>query len=382
MASPLAAYDPLYLSHMAFMDKLWMQWQEKHQHTEEFWQIYKDTQAPRNDHAHSDIHYPEKHRHVKMKPFDVTPDDVMFSQQQLCVVYVPITIGAPCNVTSLHTHTLRSDYTDDYSTMRYGKHGFDKQLSGFDNDGFDSSGFDPHGYDRDGYDHSGWDRWGYSRDGFNRDFNDRDGYDVSGFNRYGFNRSNVSWFGMSYDGILEKEKGKEHGEEKDDEKTKTQRDKIMSELFSDRGYSIYGFNPFGLDRGGFDAFGFRMDGYDKDSCNWFFNGPHYLRFYFHTQQQLMSSSTKALNRIRRTCPPITSLPQHWATQDWMALDPEESRALISRLEQEWAGQKQAHSDDSAMAATENTKDIWLPVTPDHRYWFYKKRNASSDVEDS
>ncbi|XP_078139129.1 uncharacterized protein LOC144538545 [Centroberyx gerrardi] len=356
MASPLAAYDPLYLSHMAFMDKLWTQWQEKHQHVDEVAHIYKDSQTPGDEHAQGDIHYPARQRHVKMKPFDVTPDDVMSSQQQMCVVYVPITIGAPCNVTSLHAHPQRSDYTDDYNTERYRNHGSD-----------------PHGYDHDGYDSSGWDRWGYGRDGFNRDFIDRDGYDVSGFNRYGFNRSNVSWFGMRRDGVTDGEKEKEHGvkdgEEESDEKTEVQRDKIMSELFSDRGYSIYGFDPFGMDQGGLDAFGFGTDGYDKDSCNWFFNGPHYLRFYFHTQQQLMSSSTQALNRITRTCPPITSLPQHWAMKDWMTLDPEESGALIGRLEQEWVGQKKSESGDSIMAATQNRKDIWLPVTPDHRLCF-------------
>ncbi|KAM3870495.1 uncharacterized protein ACN63O_005610 [Diretmus argenteus] len=273
MASPLAAYDPLYFSHMAFMDKLWTQWQEKHQY---------DSQTPRDDNAQSDTHYPARQRHVKMKPFDVTPDDVMSSQQQLCVVYVPITIGAPCNVTSLQGAPQRSDDTDDYNTLRYRKHGPEKHDSY--RSGFDSGGFDLHGYDRDGYDHSGWDRWGYGRDGFNRDFIDKDGYDVTGFNRYGFNRSNVTWFGMRLDEVFERGKGKEHGvkDGEDDEKRAVERDKIMSHLFSDRGYSIYGFDPFGLDRGGFDAFGFHIDGYDKDRCNWFFNGPHYLRFYFHS----------------------------------------------------------------------------------------------------
>ncbi|XP_035521392.1 uncharacterized protein LOC118330816 [Morone saxatilis] len=351
MASPLASYDPLYLSHMAFMDKLWAQWQEKHQHG------FK-RQTRRDDYAHSNILYPAKQRHVKMKPFDVTPDDVISSLQQMCVVYVPITIGAPCNITSLQTHPQES--------WKYQKRSFDNNSSGIG-----ITGFNQHGYDREGYDRSGWDRWGYDKDGFNRDSIDKDGYDISGFNRYGFNRSNVTWFGLYEDGMFENEKKNERKatHEKEESKNKTHRDKIMSDLFSDKGYNIYGFDPFGLDRGGFDAFGFRTDGYDKDKCNWFFNGPHYLRFFFYTQQQLMSSSDQALNRITRTCPPITPLPQHWARQDWMTFDPDKSSALKGQQEQEWKGQIKPKRDDTVMGANQNTSNIWLPITPDHRFCF-------------
>ncbi|XP_078024429.1 uncharacterized protein LOC117262125 [Epinephelus lanceolatus] len=368
MASPLAAYDPLYLSHMAFMDKLWAQWQDKHQHGSK-------RQNSRDDKAQSSIIYPARQRHVKIKPFDVTPDDVMSSQQQMCIVYVPITIGAPCNITSLQTHPRGSPKFKKRSLDKHNSHS-----NSFVIGGFDSSGFDQHGYDRNGYDWSGWDKWGYGKDGFNRDFIDMDGYDVSGFNRYGFNRSNVTWFGMRKDGMFESVKKKKHNEtdEEEENDNKSHKDKIMSKLFGDKGYSIYGFDPFGLDRSGFDAFGFRMDGYDKDSCNWFFNGPHYLRFYFHTQQQLMSSSDQALNRITRTCPPISSLPQHWVRQDWMTFDPDKSSALNSLLQQEWMRQIKPESDDNVTAATQNKSNIWLPHTPDHRYQNYKKkvRNAS------
>lgn len=352
MASPLASYDPLYLSHMAFMDKLWAQWQEKHQHG-------SIRQTSSENHAQSQILYPVEQRHVKMKPFDVTPDDVISSQQQMCIVYVPITIGAPCNITLLHTHPQGS-------RGRFDKH--KSNYDGFVIGGFESSGYDQHGYDRDGYDRSGWDRWGYDKDGFNRDFIDRDGYDVSGFNRYGFNRSNVTWFGMRKDGVFEN--GKKNGKEKSDQ---TKRDKIMSELFSDTGYSITGIDPFGLDRGGFDAFGFQTAGYDKDRCNWFFNGPHYLRFYFHTQQQLVSSSDRALSRIPRICPPITPLPQSWAIQDWMTFDLDKSFALNGQLQQEWTGQYMPESDDTVKAATKNRSKTWLPITPDHRYEHHKKK---------
>lgn len=381
MASPLAAYDPLYLSHMAFMDKLWTQWQEKQQYLDGVNHNYRDMQADRDDPTRSDIISPDRQRHMKMKPFDVTPDDVMSSQQQLCVMYIPITLGAPCNVTSSQMPPQKSDYTGDYSPLKYHKYGSEKLNSdhkAFDSRGFDNSGFDLNGYDRDGYDRSGWDRRGYGRDGFNRDFIDRGGYDVSGFNRYGFNRFNVTWFGMRWDGVFVRENSGEDGEMDEEEESAemTLRDKVMSDLFSDRGYSVYGFDPFGLDRSGFDAFGFRPDGYDKDNCNWFFKGPHYLRFFFHTQQQLSSFTSQALDRITRTCPPITSLPQHWVMQDWMALDPEESSTLIGQLEQEWVGQKTSRIEDYTITATQNGRDIWLPITPDHRYWSINQNDVS------
>ncbi|XP_029378365.1 uncharacterized protein LOC115056224 [Echeneis naucrates] len=347
MASPLAAYDPLYLSHMAFMDKLWVQWQEKHQHALKR-QTYSDDPA-------QSFQYPATQRHLKMDPFDATPNDVISSQQQMCVVYVPITIGAPCNMTKLQKHPQRS-WKFKKSNIAKDKH---SQYRYFVSGAFESSGFDKHGYDRDGYDRSGWDRYGFGKDGFNRDFVDRDGYDVSGFNRYGFNRSNVTMFGMHRDGLFVKEKTNErNGQESEDGETQ-EKEKFMSELFGDKGYSVFGFDPFGLDYGGFDAFGFQTDGYDKDRCNWFFDGPHYMRFYFHTQQHLMSLSDQALNRITRTCPPITSLPTHWAMLDWMDFEPELG----------WLRQNKPQNENTIVAAKQTESKIWLPITPDHRFCF-------------
>ncbi|XP_029952601.1 uncharacterized protein LOC115392201 [Salarias fasciatus] len=330
MASPLAAYDPLYLSHIAFMDKLWEQWQEKHQ-----------LASKRETSSH---HQAARQLHVTMKPFDIHSDDVIFSQQQSCIVYVPITIGAPCNITSFQTHPQ--------SNPKFQEHSINKSAS------HSGAHFDQYGYDRDGYDRSGWDRWGFSKDGFNLDSIDREGYDMSGFNRYGFNRSNVSWFGVHRDTVAEKKWMKEHDEEYSD--AKTHKDKVISEIFRDNGYNIYGFDPLGLDHSGFDAFGFQTDGYDKDGCNWFFNGPHYLRIYFHVQQQLLSSSDDILAHITRTCPPITSLPRHWATWDWMTF------ARDCQPDQNWAGPE---TDNMVKTETQNKSRIWLPVTPDHRFCF-------------
>ncbi|XP_029499286.1 uncharacterized protein LOC115114968 [Oncorhynchus nerka] len=382
MASPLAAYDPLYLSHAAFIDKLWTHWQDRH----------RDVHTHEEAHGHTHLHtkYPVRQRLVKMKPFGIAPDDVMSSREQLCVVYVPITLGAPCNVTSsLYAERGKGRHRGAKDTASYHrkrqdtqnnhKHStYDYNAQGYD--GFDHSGYNRNGYDRQGFNRMGWDLLGYSKDGLDRDHIDREGYDISGYNRYGFNRHNVTWFGMRWDGLFmreeereeetqgEKEKESEVREESREEEER-EREKVMSELFSDSGYSVYGFDPFGLDRGGFDAFGFRPDGYDKDSCNWFYNGPHYLRFYYHTQQQLISTNQHTLNHITRTCSPITALPQHWPLQDWMALDQEESQALIGQLEREWAGQK--HSDDyyTHKVMLQRGRGIWLPITPDSRFCF-------------
>ncbi|GLD68832.1 kielin/chordin-like protein, partial [Lates japonicus] len=122
-----------------------------------------------------------------------------------------------------------------YQRIHFAKSHYSDFVSG----GFDTSGFDQHGYDRDGYDRSGWDRWGYGKDGFSRDFIDRDGYDIPGFSRYGFNRFNVTWFGMHRDGVFQSKKKKEHHREEDND-GKTQRDKIISELFSDKGCELDG----------------------------------------------------------------------------------------------------------------------------------------------
>lgn len=110
---------------------------------------------------------------------DVTPNDVKSSLQQMCVVYVPITIGPPCNV--LHSSNRESK-----------KRGFDRRSSRKNCFVFG------------GFDRSGWDRWGYGKDGFI----DQDGYNMFGFNRYGFNRSNVTWFGMRKEGVFEDENDK------------------------------------------------------------------------------------------------------------------------------------------------------------------------------
>ncbi|XP_072922836.1 kielin/chordin-like protein [Hemitrygon akajei] len=324
MASPFSPYDPIFLSHYAFIDKLWSHWQDR-----------SPSGLPR---------YPSDLRYVKMKPFDIAPDDLLLSQQQLCAIYVPVTLGAPCNYTKANSHH--------HDQNSYNRKDFDQSVQPDTQKTYDIHGYDCQGYDRHGYDQTGWDRNGYGRDHFNRDGFDIEGFDVSGYNRYGFNRSLVTPFGMR----------------KDETYLPYVKVEVIESLF-DGGYNTYGYNKFGLDKNGFDVFGFDKSGYDKDNCNYFFRGPHHMRFYFFVQQQLHMANTEQLLNIKRICPPITSLPNWWLVQNWMVIDVQDTITVIRHFEQKWAS---SHPfDNGYIPNISSVKDsgLWLPVTPDLRFCF-------------
>ncbi|KAK6488158.1 kielin/chordin-like protein isoform X1 [Huso huso] len=340
MASPFCPYDPIFLSHYAFMDKLWMHWQER-----------SLDGLPR---------YPLQLRYVKMKPFEVAPDDVLHSKHQLCTIYVPVTLGAPCNLTTSPT-------ISGFDSEGYSRHGFDSE--GYNRDGYnrhginrrgendhlgiyDKNGYNKQGYDRSGFDQMGWDQYGYGRDNFDRDNFDAEGYDSSGYNRYGYNRSEVTPFGMRRDGtILPHIRGE-----------------VIDQMF-ENGYDIFGFDKFGLDSSGFDVFGFHINGYDKDSCNYFYHGPHYTRFYFFIQLQITMIGTDILSNIKRICPRITPLPEWWLIQNWMNVDVQETLTMIRHIEQKWASQHPFDSGYIPNISSVQENGLWLPITPDLRFCF-------------
>ncbi|KAI4897940.1 hypothetical protein NFI96_019845 [Prochilodus magdalenae] len=327
MATPLCAYDPVFLSHCAFLDRLWVEWQERH--------------------PESASSIPSEQLYIKMEPFGVSPEDVMRSQQQLCTVYVPITLGAPCNTTEKHWRMQMGDRNNlnrpcDFSSTGEGQGpAIESECE------FNKQGFDAQGYDRSGFDQMGWDRDGFGRDGYNRDHFDRDGYDIYGHNRYGFNRANMTAFGMKGDGSLISSVTKE----------------LVNQLFPD-GFNRYGFSPFGLDRAGFDSFGFRVDGFDKDRCNFFFHGPHYLRLYFYAQLQMSVAEVQSLSAIKRICPPISLLPPRWASQQWIGLSSDERHYVFGLLEQQWEEQRPFDKDYNPYDSSVRATGLWLPVTPD------------------
>lgn len=340
MASPFCPYDPIFLSHYAFMDKLWMHWQER-----------SLDGLPR---------YPLQLRYVKMKPFEVAPDDVLHSKHQLCTIYVPVTLGAPCNLTTSPT-------ISGFDSEGYSRHGFDSE--GYNRDGYnrhginrrgendhlgiyDKNGYNKQGYDRSGFDQMGWDQYGYGRDNFDRDNFDAEGYDIYGYNRYGYNRSEVTPFGMRRDGtILPHIRGE-----------------VIDQMF-ENGYDIFGFDKFGLDSSGFDVFGFHINGYDKDSCNYFYHGPHYTRFYFFIQLQITMIGTDILSNIKRICPRITPLPEWWLIQNWMNVDVQETVTMIRHIEQKWTSQHPFDSGYIPNISSVQENGLWLPITPDLRFCF-------------
>jgi len=72
--------------------------------------------------------FPLMHRYTQLKPFDITPDDVLSTQQQLCVNYIPPTLGAPCNVTMTRRPMIRNEDGFDRNGLDIdGKTGIDQQ---------------------------------------------------------------------------------------------------------------------------------------------------------------------------------------------------------------------------------------------------------------
>jgi len=67
----------------------------------------------------------------------------------------------------------------------------------------------------------------------------------------------------------------------------------------------------------YSAYGFNAKGYDQDNCNYYNEGPHYMRFFFFGLMQLQNLPREALQRITRICSPITPLPQVAVTQWWL-----------------------------------------------------------------
>lgn len=356
MATPFCAYDPAFLSHAAFVDRLWEQWQERRALAAGI-SLGAMNEAPPG--VSDTALYPEELRFAGLEPFGVTLEDVRLSSQRLCTMYIPITLGSPCNHTRTHTrvshthaagthtsHTHTADAPNPQShTSGTPRRGMEEEERVFDKQGFDGEG-----YDRSGYDSMGWNRHGFARDNYNRDHVDHQGYDSFGFDRYGFNRANLTAFGMRRDGKL---------------LLSSLGNRLLDKLFPN-GFNHYGYSVFGLDHQGFDAFGFSREGVDQDGCNFFFGGPHYLRFYFHAVMNVSLLPLHALTNTPRICPPVSPLPSYWANQNWVGVDSHESRVLIGGLAEEWANQRPFQEDYNPNVSPVKKSGLWLPVTPDLR----------------
>nr|XP_039253790.1 uncharacterized protein LOC120330882 isoform X1 [Styela clava] len=338
MASPFSPYDPIYLSHWAFMDYIWNRWQENN--------------------PMGITRFPSQHRYVRMMPFLASPDDVLSSELQMCVIYIPPTIGSPCNRTKqVGLPPLGRD------SQGLDRHGFDDRgfdvhgfnIKGIDRSGrpdtrnlYDKSGYDVQGYQRSGFDSSDWDRYNFNTYNFNRDGFDIENFDESGYDRYGFDRDGKTPFGLFRN--MSFAPGFDQG--------------YGASLFDRYGYNQYGYDKNGFDHKGFDAFGFNNKRLDLDNCDYYFYGPHYMRYFYHVKEQLSVLNKDMLKNIKRICPPITPLPEFWASHIWM-----DKMSLGRNFETMW---KEDHEIDEAWEPRKSSVTeelLWLPITPDWQFCF-------------
>ncbi|XP_063052585.1 uncharacterized protein LOC134447174 [Engraulis encrasicolus] len=353
MATPFCAYDPAFLSHAAFVDRLWELWQERRAAADVMAGTISTTSSSSSGGLPGPDWYPEKLRFVRLEPFGVSMEDM--SSQRLCTIYIPISLGSPCNHTDTRTHHTHA--ASDQSSHPHMSHTTVVGESEEEERVFDRRGFDAEGYDRSGYDIMGWDRHGFARDNYNRDHVDRQGYDSFGFDRYGFTRANLTSFGLRRNGKL---------------LLPALGNRLMDQLFPD-GFNRYGYSPLGLDQRGFDAFGFSREGVDQDGCNFFFSGPHYLRFYFHALLNMSLLPPRTLAHTPRICPPISPLPAHWVNQNWVGVSSDKQEegwsTLIGVLVEEWANQRPFQQDYNPNVSPVKKNGLWLPLTPDLRFCF-------------
>ena len=333
MSSDLSPYDPLFYSYMGYIDKLWHDWQLRH---------------------HDGLlRYPQRKRYLPMLPFKITPDNVMDLRIQMCIEYLPLTKGAPCNVTEIRNYGY-----DDFGFDRHGynREGYDKDgftVLGFDLDGnpdfrgiYNARGYDRMGYGRDGYDMSGFDKYGFYIDGYNVDGFDPFGYDRIGYDRFGFNKLAVTPFGLLKNG------------------TYLGREEVDISLFDEFGYNKYGFNKFGFDREGYDVFGFDSMGYDKYICNYYHLGPMNLLVKYYVSGKLIDLDKETLTKIKRICPPVTKLEDWQIVTNWLHRD--DQVELIETIQKV---RRKEHGIDTEYRPRKSsvTEDlIWVPIAPDER----------------
>ena len=334
LGSNLAPYDPLYYSLMAFIDKLWTEWQSRH--------------------PQGLLKFPLNYRYARLSPFKSTPDDVFDSRIQLCVNYVPLGQGSVCNVTEVQRYG--------YNSQGYDRHGFNREgfdKDGYDVEGFDASGnadnrgiyningFDRQGISRNGFDKMGMDRYGFFTDSYNLDDMDPDGFDRSGYNRYGFNKQGFTPFGYNINGSrLENI------------------DFTELNLFDPFGYNKYGYDQEGFDRNGYDIFGFDSRGYNSRKCNSYFLGPIHILVNGYVSNTLKGFNITKMNKVKRICSPVQPLQGYVIKQNW--LNRNRQRAVIRDLHKY---QMDNHDFDRMYIPRETsvtTDLIWLPIAPDER----------------
>lgn len=330
MYSDLSPYDPVFMSVIAYIDKLWTLWQEKH----------PDWMAS----------YPVELRYKPMDPFKLSPEDVMYSSVQMCVDYVPLTYTTLCNI-SLPRYGYDEDGYDRHGLDRegYDRDGFN--IDGFDRNGnrdmrgvFSTSGYDRGGFNRQGFDVSGFDRYGFYIDMYNLDGFDSKGYDRWGYDRYGYNINGVTPYGFNRNGTWNPDA-----------------DQSVINKF---GYNVYGFNKYGYDRNGYDVFGFDSRGLDKHFCNNFYLGPVYMVIKRWVELELEKLDKGPVLDIYRLCPYVTFMPTWMYTVNWFTRNDQVN--LINTLEKQARADHRFEPTYLPRSSSVTELNLWLPVPPDQR----------------
>ncbi|XP_070188785.1 uncharacterized protein [Littorina saxatilis] len=347
MESDLAPYDPLFYSVIAYIDKLWNDWQSK----------YDDGL----------LRYPQEARFIPMAPFGSTPDDVMDLRIQLCVEYLPLLGGAPCNTTEVRNFGFNAEGYDRHGYNRIGldKDGF--TIDGIDGEGnldqrgiFNTFGFDRQGYSRSGYDQTGYDRFGFYVDTYNIDGFNPMGYDRSGYDRYGFDRQGFNPSGIHRNGSYRS----------DVVNTKL-------DIYDPYGYNIYGFNKFGFNRDGYDVFGFDMNGFNRRVCNHYRLGPAYILVKKIVEEKLKGLDEEQIKLLVRICPDVTPLPEYQLRNNWLYRNNQSDLVEVIRMIQQ-----QNHMVNLGVMPRNVSvlpSGLWLPVSPDTRFCIQTYTYTPCDV---
>lgn len=334
METDYAPYDPIFYSVAAFVDKLWDDWQRK----------YDDGL----------LRYPLHRRFVPLAPFEETPDSVMDSRLQLCVEYLPLLDGAPCNRTSVTNFGYDIDGFDRHG---YNQNGFDRDgytIKGVNAEGnpdtrgiFNKYGYNKDGFGRSGYDQIGFDQHGFYVDSYNLDGYNAFGYDRSGYDRYGFDRQGYTPFDFHKNGSYKPEVVK-----------------TDLQIFDPYGYNIYGYNKFGFDRDGYDVFGFDSNGLNRRICNYYHLGPVYILVKRMVEEKLKTLNEDEIRLVHRICSDMSPLPEYHMRNSWLYRQGQNdalSEIYINHLNQ--------HMVDLTViprTVSVTSDKTWLPVAPDTR----------------
>ncbi|XP_076063237.1 uncharacterized protein LOC143038124 [Oratosquilla oratoria] len=355
MATPERLYDPIFLCHAAFVDKLWQDWQERRSR-ESYEQHYKVSEVGGDlegsdktllnwkDRSHEDgkkertesnsedeskddrktgssggkpdttkddasethkIKEGKKSDFGRRETLNLFPRQLRFEHMEPLGVSPDDVLDSPSKMKVLYLPVSKGSPC--LFPVREGEEEpRENTTKAYDHEGYDAQGYSKFGFDSIGYDREGYDINGYSRDGFTRE-----GFSKEGYDRYGLKPDGCTSFGPPLcKGTF----------------NLSEASPLPKKFFDTFGYTQQGFDIMGLDRRGFDAFGFTLQGYDQNNCNFYNHGPFYALWKAKLEDQLevIDDPGKFLN-IKRACPAVSLVPVWWLQNNYFS--PEHVQSL-------------------------------------------------------